>query len=177
MKVKTPSLKALKNLKASSAQKYASVTGALQVPFIIVSIAWIVLYLVMFDYIRKLENTGCACSADWRRTYIHWYLLAAIFLLLAKVAVASFGDLFLLSKITGYGLVGTLFFLATIGFVVFSIQYVQRLKTEKCKCSEAVGRTVIHIVGWYYVILWAAVLLLTLFSIIMAASIVSALRK
>jgi hypothetical protein len=156
---------------------YASVTHLLRFPFVLISVIWVVLYLVMFDYIRKLENMGCECSKDWRRTYIFWYLIVAIVLLASQMAVAAFGDMFLLSRIVGFGAGSILFFIATIVFVVASLQYVHRLKHEKCKCSEANGRSVLQIVSWYHLITWAIVLLLGLYALVMGISVASALAR
>jgi len=155
--------------------EYSNVTHLLRLPFVLASIIWVVLYLVMFDYIRKLEQTGCACAKDWRRTYIFWYLVVSIFVIVAQLAVAAFGDMFILSKVAGYGAGSVILFIATIIFVVVSLQYVHRLKEEKCKCSEATGRTVIEIVSWYHLIMWAVVLLLALYSLIVGISVASTL--
>jgi hypothetical protein len=156
---------------------YGTVTHLLRLPFVLISVIWVVLYLVMFDYIRKLEQTGCVCSKDWRRTYIFWYLVIAIVLLVSQMAVAAFGDMFLLSKIVGFGAGSILFFIATVVFVVASLQYVHRLKVEKCKCSEASGRSVLQIVSWYHIITWAIVMLLGLYALVMGISVASALSK
>jgi hypothetical protein len=152
-------------------------TFALQVPFIFSNILMIVVYLIILDYIRQLEATGCDCSKDWRRSFIYWYVaIGTIYVLLQTLAIAV-GQQWLTMIISVYGLAPLLWLIATIVFVVSTLQYVHRLKKEKCACSEAAGRTVLHIVGWVHLILWAFILFGVIFSAIIAGTLISAVSR
>lgn len=146
-----------------------------RIPALLSSIVLIVIYLVIYDYVRKLEAVpvpvppgtqhapvpGCPCSADWRRTYIAWYVIIGILIIVVNA-------IFLMYEVSGpikvvMASVHALYELATLLFVIFAIQYVNRLKREKCQCSETAGRTVLQIVSWFYVAVWALALISILF--------------
>lgn len=128
-------------------------------PMIVLALVVITFLAISFNYIRKLEETGCECSKDWKRDYIFWYLVIAITFWIINILVLALGD--------GWGVMSSvvmitfrvLFTLATVAFVVISLIYVNHLKTEKCKCSESAGRVVLQIVSWYHVVIWGFALL------------------
>jgi hypothetical protein len=158
---------------ASKNAKASPIGFALQTPFILTNILMIVIYLIILDYIRQLEATGCACSKDWRRTFIYWYVaIGAIYVLLQTLA-AAIGSAWLTIAVSAYGLAPMIWFVSTVVFVVSTLQYVHRLKKEKCLCSEAAGRTVLHIVGWVHLILWAFILFSVIFGAIIAGTLMT----
>lgn len=161
--------KAIKSVQAN----YDNLVRSLAMPFILGNVFFIVLYLVMFNYVQKLEETGCACSSDWRRHFIYWYLVFATLFTIVSMVMTSYGGMFTMGKLMGYGILNLIYGILTIIFVVVAIQYVHRLKVEKCKCSEAVGRNVIQIVSWFYVILWAVVFMLSLHSLIVGTTVMA----
>lgn len=131
--------------------------------YVIIGLFYVVMLYVIHDYIRKLERTGCECSTDWRRSYISWYVIIMGVVALVQILAMSFGHgLQYLSAFAAYGIVPLLMFIGTILMVVFSLQYVHRLKKEKCKCSEGTGRVVLQVLSWYYVVMWALQLIAAL---------------
>lgn len=95
-------------------------------------------------YVTRLERIGCDCAADFRRTYIQYFTLALIILGITNIA------LLLMNNRTGITLISAvlspMMFIATIIYVVFVIQYVNRLRAEKCKCSEGMARAILYLV-------------------------------
>lgn len=136
-----------------------TVRNYVHAPMIVLAIVVLTFLAISFNYIRKLEETGCECSKDWKRDYIFWYLVASIFFWVLYIAVLAFGDDWGLMTSIPMIVFRTLFTIATIGFVVISLLYVHRLKEEKCKCSESAGRVVLQIVSWYHVVIWGFALL------------------
>ena len=136
---------------------------------IVLGILYISVLLIIYKYTQELENTGCACSTDWRRTYISWYVMIMIVFVLVQILVSMFGNMERLVNVMGMGLVPFVLLILTVLFVIYTFQYVNRLKREKCKCSEGTGRMVLQILSWYYVIMWALQLIAALFTIALFA--------
>ncbi len=88
----------------------------------------IVIYLIILDYIRKLEATGCDCSKDWRRTFIYWYVAIATIYVLLQTLATAIGSQWLMMIISAYGLMPLMWFVATVVFVISTLQYVYRLR-------------------------------------------------
>lgn len=146
---------------------------SMKTPFILSNILMIIAYLVIIQYIRNLEATGCECSQDWRRTYIFWYIaISAIYIILQTLTFAV--DYPLLKTIVSiYGMIPLIWLVATVIFVVFTLQYVNRLKKEKCACSMAAGQNVLRIVAWLHIFIWGFIL----FSVIFSAIVMSVVMK
>lgn len=126
-------------------------------PMVVILVIYIVLMFIILDYIRKLEQTGCVCSTDWRRDFISWYVIIVLVWYVIQLLVTMFGSTDMLAITNGFGLIPFIVGIMTIIFVIVSYGYVKRLKEEKCKCSEAVGRTVLQILTWWYIVIWALV--------------------
>lgn len=95
-------------------------------------------------YVTRLERIGCDCAADFRRTYIQYFTLALIVLGIINIS------LLLMNNRTGIATVSAVLspvmFIATIIYAIFVIQYVNRLRAEKCRCSEGMARAILYIV-------------------------------
>ena len=171
-----------RNFSNKTAELEAQMASTMRIPAIVSSVILIVLYLVMYDYVRKLEgipgdptNPPCPCSEGWRRTYIFWYIIASIAIILINAIVLMFDISGPVKMLMGG--VAVVYEIATVLFVIFAIQYVNRLKHEKCQCSEAVGRNVLQVVSWFYVVMWAVVLVSMLFMGLILGSLVSKVVK
>ena len=136
------------------------------VPFAIIAIAMTMLQAYMLAYVVHLEKLGCECAMDWRRNYIMWYLVFSIALTFINLFMG-----FVLRKPLPIG-VGALSTLASIMFIVFALQYVHRLKKEKCECSVGTARDVLQVVAIIDVVLLGLVVLaaLTLVGILVFVS-------
>lgn len=116
----------------------------------ILTILGIVLQLLILRYLLTLEKIGCKCAMDWRRDYIMFYL--------GLLIVFSLVNLFLTPDVIPL-LQSSMFVLGVLN-VVFVLQYVHRLKKEKCECSASVYREVMYILAVINAFLYALILLL-----------------
>lgn len=102
------------------------------------AIITIILFAYILTFVYKLESTGCECAKDWRKGYIIAYSIYFIAHALLQVLSPGSQILYALTPLT---------FAAGILFVVFTLQYVHRLKNEKCECSNKIGRVILYLVA------------------------------
>lgn len=102
-----------------------------------IALAFIVLQLLILKYLFDLEKIGCACAMDWRRSYAMFYLVVSVVLSLVFMFVnrRDFMGLRLIMGAMG------------ILYVISVLQYVYRLKKEKCECSQSAYREIMYIVA------------------------------
>lgn len=135
----------------------------------IASVAASVIYAVyIHHYVLRLERIGCACAADFRRAYIQWFTLALIIIGAINIALRLTGGelgLTLLSMI-----LSPIMVVATVIYIVFVLQYVNRLRREKCQCSEGMTRAILYIITIIHVTLACLLSLVTLFSVLTAVA-------
>ena len=98
----------------------------------------IILFVYILTFVYKLEVTGCECAKDWRRTYIVLYSIYFIMHSCVQLVQPHSAALYAMTPLT---------LMAGILFVVFTLQYVHRLKKEKCVCSDEIGRVILYIVA------------------------------
>jgi hypothetical protein len=107
----------------------------------------IALYVMFLTFVLKLEKIGCECALTWRRWYIlifsFIYIIANIFILVNPQVRIGF------------------LAIPALLFYIFSIQYVNYLRKEKCECSEDYRREVLY---------WTAVISLILFVLVFVAT-------
>lgn len=129
----------------------------------VVSLVMLIINIFVIVYLDRLEQTGCQCSRDWRRTFAFSYLIAAVI----QVAFMAFMAFVMIPNIKSFGptarralfatSAGLMFLMsiASILYVIFSLQYVHRLRDQKCLCSEKITRDVWEILLYIYVALFA----------------------
>jgi hypothetical protein len=119
--------------------------------------------LLILKYVHNLEKIGCECATgDWRRNYIMVYL--ALTILLGAV------NLFLLVSAGPKAVIVPPAAIVVLGwlYIVFTLQYVDRLRREKCECSQSVVRDVMEAVALINALM--LVLSLVLFLVLGAVS-------
>lgn len=121
----------------------------------ILSILIIIAYVWILYYLLRLEQIGCKCALNWRRTYIMGFI---IFILISQFLL-----FFAHKNIMALAGLGLVFFIASIANIVIMLQYVHYLKEEKCKCSEADGRLVMEIVAIFQAVVFIFGILAALF--------------
>lgn len=127
------------------------------------AIITIILFVYLLMFLVKLERTGCECAKDWRRDYIIFYCVYVI-----VIAISQF---FMQWSNRMQLAVAPLTFAFGIFFVVFTLQYVHRLKREKCSCSDEVGRVVLYLVAAIDAVVFAIIgVLLVMNAILMAVA-------
>lgn len=119
----------------------------------IFSVLFIVLQLLLINYLLRLERIGCACAMDWRRHFMIFYMI----LLLVHIFLMAF-----VSEKT-VPLVQTTFTVLGIVNVIVTLQYIARLKREKCECSESFYRDVIMLVAYLNAFLYFFMLIVVLY--------------
>ncbi len=131
-------------------EKYGGMEDAMLGMFVLSALVGLALFVYVIVFLAQLERLGCACARDWRRIYILTYastmalysVIELVILITAKdinVAIARLAPL--------QYVIAPLYWIGGILFVVFTLQYVHRLKKEKCECSDKVGRAVLSLVA------------------------------
>lgn len=111
----------------------------------VLSVAASVAYATyIHHYVTRLERIGCDCAADFRRTYIQYFTLALIIIGVTNISLLLMNNRMGIAAISA--VLSPIMFIATIIYAVFVIQYVNRLREEKCKCSEGMARAILYIV-------------------------------
>ena len=127
--------------------------------FHIISFAFMLIFVVIqlfiINYLLKLEKIGCECAMDWRRNFlIMFFIISVLYIIL--LPVVSMEVLPYIQAV--YSVLGIL-------NVVFVIQYVYRLKKEKCACSEALMREVMLVMAIIDAVIYSFALSLVIFVI------------
>lgn len=122
---------------------------------ILMNVLYIVLWVYVYMYIQKLEQMGCDCSNDWRRSFIKGYVVLLVVFALLKIF-----------KVVPSELVMTVYFAMTVFFVFVVFDYIHELKVKKCQCSESMTRDVLEVVNYVQVAL-LIFMLLTVFYVMM----------
>ena len=113
----------------------------------LLSILGLILLVVSYTYINKLERIDCKCAEHPYRNFIKGYIIFAIvFLLLLMVVPASkAGKIFGKAGAVVYLALTLLFTVASIVFFVYALLYVRYLMKAKCMCSEDMRRDALYI--------------------------------
>lgn len=135
----------------------ASPTPAPAITFVL-TLLMVGVQVLILHYLLRLERIGCQCALDWRRDYILFYLGLLVVLSLVNLFFSPYvASMFQFSM-----------FVLGLFNVAFTLQYVHRLKEEKCACSLSVYREVMYVLAVVNAFLYGLVflfLLLMLFSI------------
>lgn len=128
----------------------------------ILSMLGVIMMLVIYTYIDKLEKINCACSEHPHRKFIKQYVMFAIVFLLITAFLPPRSVVNVFGPMYGvlYAALSLVFSFATIIFYIFAMRYANFLMVEKCKCSEDVRREVMYIWSILMVVLFAAVVLI-----------------
>jgi hypothetical protein len=98
-----------------------------------------ILQILILNYLIKLEQDGCACAMDYKRTYI----LAFMIINFIITFISLFSDIFI-NPTTAVNLFLIILGIGSIINIVFIIQYVAMLKNKQCNCSESVYRDIMY---------------------------------
>ena len=99
----------------------------------------IVLYFLTFSWIIMMEKENCKCSADWKRTYIKYYLLSMIiFIIILFVHMLVFNNMY--ENIFEY--VKYVFLLSELVFITIVFIYIRDLIKKRCECSNSIARDI-----------------------------------
>jgi hypothetical protein len=139
----------------------------------LLSILGLILLVVSYTYINKLEQIDCKCAEHPYRRFIKGFIIFAIvFLLLLMVFPANkmarqFGN-------TGsmlYSVATLLFTVAAIVFFVYALIYVRYLMRVKCMCSEDGRRTALYVWSIVELVLLGLLVIIPLLAILILTTI------
>jgi predicted PurR-regulated permease PerM len=108
---------------------------------------FVILLVIIYAYLHKLENIGCECSEHPNKDFIKNFTIIA----LVYFFVTAFISLKSIAKNMGGVVVQLLaiatfvFFLLFVVYIYYAFDYVRYLTNEKCKCSEDMSRDVIAV--------------------------------
>jgi len=146
---------------------------------LILNILVFILLLLIYTYIVKLENIGCACSEHPNKSFIKTFTLISVLFLL----FTSFVSLHYVYENIGEAVAILFFILTMIFYVVFIVyiyltfEYTRYLINEKCKCSEDWRREVIMIGTMIEFILFFVLLLTGIIIPVLIEAVISVLSK
>jgi len=142
---------------------------------IFIQLIFVLLLIIIWSYIYKLENIGCECADHSNRDFIKNFTIIALvyFLITAFISIKS------IAKNMGSTIVqllafGTfIFFLTFVVYIYYAFDYVKYLMNEKCKCSEDLRRDIIAIGTMISLFLF----IILLFTIIIVPILISTLTN
>lgn len=112
------------------------------------AVIFVVVQALIVHYLMRLEAIGCKCAMDWRRSYIMFFLIVSILYTLSAFFINRESLPILQTIMVVLGLLN----------VVFTLQYVHRLKKEKCECSESIYREILNVVAIFNAIIYSMLL-------------------
>lgn len=123
------------------------------------------LSIYILYYVNHLEKIGCECAVDSRRHFITVYLwIALIYAVFSMVLLPAKDHIVdVVYMIT----VPIMFFLG-LTYLYMAWTYVDRLRVEKCACSESIARTVWQIVLVIQIALLAMIMISIFLGVIVA---------
>jgi ABC-type multidrug transport system fused ATPase/permease subunit len=114
---------------------------------VFIQLIFVLLLIIIWSYIYKLENIGCACSEHSNKEFIKNFTIIALvyFFITAfipmKTIAKNMGNIIV--QLLAFG--SFVFFLTFVVYIYYSFDYVRYLMNEKCKCSEDLRRDIIAI--------------------------------
>lgn len=154
------------------------------ISFIIVTLPMFILHLLAFLWIRKLKtfhSGDCVCAEDWRLKFLYGYL-AFIVVWTVAFTVYRFGSgceitrSFIKSPV--YLTFIALMLVASVAFIVISLQYLSLLKKKQCQCAlNTKGDEILRAVVYIKIISMAILLLILLIAAIFLFNLVRKLNS
>jgi len=105
----------------------------------------LILFVLTFTYIQKLENIGCVCSEHEYRNFIKTFSVMAIvyYGIFMFVSAGTINNTLGKELMVLYNIIDVVFLITTLFYFYYTIVYVRYLVNEKCKCSEDLRREII----------------------------------
>ena len=116
----------------------------------------VIVLLVIYSYIDKLEKINCECAVHPNQKFIKNYIIFAVVFLLVTAFMppgrmnSVFGPMYAVV----YQIIAFVFAIATFVFYIYAMRYARYLMVEKCKCSEDVRREVMYYWSMLMVVLF-----------------------
>lgn len=114
-------------------------------------------------YLHYLENIGCKCSLIFQRNYIYYYTIVLFFVNLISILFhTNLKEFHISIQLLPISMI---LLIAGIINIVYTIEYVQDMKKQNCKCSESFIRDLMFIIAILQIAAFIIVIL-TMISII-----------
>lgn len=127
--------------------------GQYNVVMFVFGILFIIIQCIIINYLVQLEKTGCQCAMDWRRQFILFYLVLSIVYTLTTFLIDERSLPILQTTMVVTGLLN----------VIFTLQYVNMLKQQKCECSQSVYRDIMMFIAIFNAIIYALMLTILIY--------------
>lgn len=108
-----------------------------------VALVAVVLFLVIgsFMWVNKLHNSkDCPCSEDWRRSFLRKFLAFYIVVLTLNTIYTVYHmlstDCSVMVRPVLWQAVMSITGILTFVYVIVAIQYIKKIKNEKCECAR-----------------------------------------
>ena len=105
----------------------------------LLSLIAFILQILILNYLIKLEQDGCKCAMDYKRTYIVAFMIINFMI----TFISLFSDIFI-NPTPAVNLFLIILGIGSIINIVFIIQYVIMLKNKQCNCAESVYRDIMY---------------------------------
>ena len=89
-------------------------------------------------YLNHLEKIECKCSLTFQRNYIYYYTIS--FFIINVLNIFFYNTIFILP-------IQIILLLAGIINIVYTIEYVEDMKKQNCKCSDSMIRDLMFIIA------------------------------
>lgn len=131
-----------------------------QVINVILGLIVFVIQVLIVKYLLNLEKIGCECAENWRKNFIIFYmifsLIYSVIIILVPQTLPPIIQFILLS----FG----------VANIIITIQYIYKLKKDKCECSESILREILYFIAIFNALLF---ILLVVLSIMLLFNLVS----
>ena len=113
----------------------------------------------IFYYLNYLNQIGCKCSLTFQRNYIYYYTIVIFIISLVSILFQR--------KIKGLSGVllpiTILLLIAGIINIIYTLEYVDDMKKQNCKCSESIIRDLMFIIAILQIFVWIIIICLIIF--------------
>ena len=122
------------------------------VPQYIFNAIIVALYIAFLVYLFKLEKVGCNCALNWKRNYMITFMIFALSTNLISIIIPSLGHNVVFVFISA---------VLSLMFLIVTIQYIRKLKNDKCDCSKNLTREIMFYYSWIMLVLfWFSIAIL-----------------
>ena len=118
-------------------------------------VLFILIQVLLINYLLRLEKIGCKCAMDWRRKYMLFYM----FVLLIHVVLITFVD----RQQYQIPILQTAVMVLGVVNVIVTLQYVSQLKKDNCTCSESLYRDIITLVAYLNAIMYSLLFVIVIY--------------
>jgi len=126
--------------------------------------------ILIFNYVYKLEKITCECSENWKRDYIKYYSFATI-IIITLIAIIKFSNISYSAGAARF--LSTLYSIFGVVNIYALFTYSQTIVIDHCDCTKSWERTFIY----YYSMIMLVLYLLMISSIFFMVLFASDVKK